>query len=212
VVRAAYDQQAADTIESAHEEGSPIVLSWDQVGPAAHHARWREYQHDDGHSVTWVMSKPPKGTITAQALARLLAPHPAVPVKRVTLHYRPWDLGSAAERIEADVNNAAWAVNNPTRGRVSAQARKQLNRAERTAEEEAEGAGLHNFTIVVTATVTDPTHLREVRAVVTSLSKGARLLMREAHGGQDSAFLFGLPLGLIPSKHVTTPAMLQERL
>lgn len=210
-IRSAYDQDAAAIIDAARATGHPILMSWQDSGPAAHHARWREYQHDDGYSITWVMSRPPKGQITSAALARLLAPLPGM-VKRVTLHYRPWDLGEAAERVESDVHNAAWAVNNPTRGRPSAQARKQLDRAERTADEEAEGAGLHNFTIVVTATVTDPAKLRDARAVITSLSKGARLLMREAHGGHDSAFLFGLPLGLVPGKHAATPRMLQERM
>lgn len=212
VIRSAYDQEAAALIEEAHADGEAIPLSWSQVGPISHHARWREYQHDDGLSVTWVMSRPPKGTITASALARVLSPHPAVAVKRVTLHYRPWDLGQAAERVEHDVSNAAFAVNNPTRGRPSAQARKQLDRAQKTADEEAEGAGLHNFTVVITATVTDPKKLRDARAVIKSLSKGARLLMREAHGGHDSAFLFGLPLGLVPGRHAPTPEMLKERL
>ena len=212
VTRSAYNQDAADVIEAAHADGETIPLSWTQVGPSAHHARWREYEHDDGISVTWVMSRPPKGSITPAVLSRLLAPHPAIAVKRLTLHYRPWDIGDAADRVEDDVSSATWAVNNPSRGRTTAQARKQLQRAERTAEDEAEGATLHNFTIVLTVTVTDPKRLREARAVATSMSKGARLLMREAYGGHDTGFLFGLPLGFVPALHTPTPEMLKEKL
>lgn len=157
------------------------------------------------------MSRPPKGVITAQALARLLAPTPGV-VKRVALHYRPWDIGEAADRVESDVHNASWAVNNPTRGRASSQASNHLERAKKTADEESKGAGLHNFTVVVTATVTDPKKVRDARAVVNSLSKAAKLLMREASGGHDTAFLFALPIGLVPALHSTTPQLLQERM
>lgn len=81
-----------------------------------------------------------------------------------------------------------------------------------TAAEEAAGAGLLNFGLVVTATTTDPAHEAEARAAIDSLSAAARLRMRPAYGSQDTAFAAALPLGIILPRHVKMPVEVRESL
>lgn len=213
VIRAAYDPAAAAVLEQARAEGAPEVLSWDDVGPVAHDAGWDWYRHDGGWSVSWYMSRPPKGTVRATTLARLLAPHPAIAVKRVALLYRPLDLVEAGKAVEHDAHHADHAVNNPPRGgRPTAAALAEQRRTIQSANEEAAGAAVLNFAAVITATVTDREQLRQARAVVNQLSHGAKLLTRPAYAAQATAFAFGLPLGLIPTHHAALPTAVKERL
>lgn len=72
--------------------------------------------------------------------------------------------------------------------------------ARKTAQEEALGAALVRFGMIVTATVSDPAGLPLARQTVESLSATARLHLRPAYGNQDVAFLAGLPLGVILPK------------
>jgi hypothetical protein len=81
-----------------------------------------------------------------------------------------------------------------------------------TAEEEANGAGLVNFGMVVTATVTDPTRAADAKAAIENLSATARLRLRVVTGAQDSAFAAALPLGIVLPKHLKLPAELRGAL
>lgn len=210
VVRIAYEPATAAVIEEAYATGEPVEMSWPDVGPAAAQTGWDYYRHDDAWSVSWSMSSAPRGHVQAGVLNRLLHPHPEIARKRVTLLYRPIDSARAAGLVESDARSAEFRVSgskNPT-----ARDRLAMRHAEATASEEASGAGLVNFAMVVTATVLDKAALPQARATVDSLSATARLKLRTVYGSQDSAFAAGLPLGLVLPKHLKVPTELQERL
>ncbi|NHC15814.1 SCO6880 family protein, partial [Motilibacter deserti] len=90
VVRVAYDPAAAVAVEEAHAAGEDTGITWDSAGPAAAVASWGAYRHDSGTSVTYATTRPPIGAVQSSVLERLLAPHPGVDRKRVTVVYRPY--------------------------------------------------------------------------------------------------------------------------
>ena len=205
VVRGAYDPAAARTIEAAHSEGVVPALGWSDVGPASAEAGWGQYRHDGATSVSWMMSSAPRGEVHSSILWRLLAPHPDIARKRVTLLYRVLDPGLAARTVEADKRNADFRVNSATR--PSEHALREQRAALATAQEEARGAGLIDFGMLLTATVEDasPEALGAAEATVENLASGARVNLRRVYGSQDSAFVAGLPLGVVPSRHLRVP-------
>ena len=210
VVRVAYDPATAIAVEEAHLAGVDTGLTWDDVGPAAHEASWDGYRHDSAYSMTWSMTVAPRGNVQSSVLARLLAPHPALVRKRVALLYRPIDAARAAGMVEADLRASqfvATSSKNPT-----ARSGLSVRAAAATAQEEAAGAGLVNFSMLVTATITDPTREAEARAVIDNLAATARVRLRPVYGAQAAAFASSLPLGLILPKHLKVPAAIQERL
>jgi hypothetical protein len=210
VIRVAYDPAAARLIDDANAAGEPPELYWPEVGPTAHQANWDTYRHDSAVSVTWMMSGAPRGNVPSSVLARLLAPHRDVARKRVTLLYRPIDAARAAAIVEADVRASTFNVqstNKPTARTMTA-----TRAAMATAQEEASGAGLVNFGMLVTATVTDAAHEADAKAAIDNLSATARLRLRVVHGSQDSAFAAALPLGLVLPKHLQVPSEVREQL
>lgn len=210
VVRVAYDPAAARLIDEANAAGEPPDLYWPEVGPTAHQANWDSYRHDSALSVTWMMSGAPRGNVPSSVLARLLAPHRDVARKRVTLLYRPIDAAKAAAIVESDVRAASFnlqSTNKPT-----ARSMTSTRAAMATAQEEASGAGLVNFGLLVTATVTNAAHEADATAAIDNLSATARLRLRVVHGSQDSAFAAALPLGLVLPKHLLIPSEIREQL
>lgn len=209
-IRIAYDPAAAVLIDDAHAHGETPELLWTDVGPTAAQASWDGYRHDSARSVTWAMTQAPRGSVQSNVLTRLLAPHRDVARKRVTLLYQPIDPARAAGMVEADLRNAEWRAT-ATR---KPQARDTLavRAAASTAAEEAAGAGLVNFSVLITATVLDPAKEADARAAIDNLAASARLRIRPVYGSQDSAFAMALPLGLVPSRHVQVPAEIRERL
>ena len=210
VVRAAYDPSAARMIEAGTAAGERAELSWSEVGPSFAQAGYDHYRHDSGCSVSWTMTAPPRGTVPATVLSRLLAAHSAVDRKRVTLLYRPLDAGRAAAIVEADQGKADFRVRNMHK--PSARARLDLRSATLAAEDEARGAGLTNFGMIVTATVADPARLPAARAAIDALSSSARLLLRPAYGVQDSTFTAGLPVGVVVARHLKIPTEIKDSL
>lgn len=210
VVRVAYDPAAARLIDDANAAGEPPELYWPEVGPTAHQANWDTYRHDSALSVTWMMSGAPRGNVPSSVLARLLAPHRDVARKRVTLLYRPIDAAKAAAIVEADVRASTFNLqssNKPTARTMTA-----TRAAMATAQEEASGAGLVNFGMLVTATVTDSAYEADAKAAIDNLSATARLRLRVVHGSQDSAFAAALPLGLVLPKHLRIPSEVRDQL
>lgn len=210
IVRVAYDPASAIAVEEAHITGAETGLMWGEVGPAAHEASWDGYRHDSAYSMTWSMTTAPRGNVQSSVLARLLAPHPTLVRKRVALLYRPIDAARAAAMVEADLRASQFiqtSSKNPT-----ARSGLATRAAAATAQEEAAGAGLVNFAMLVTATITDPTREAEARAVIDNLAATARIRLRPVYGAQASAFAAALPLGLVLPKHLKIPAVIQERL
>lgn len=210
MVRVAYDPAAALLIDQAHAAGETIELSWADVGPSAAETTWTGYHHDSGWSKTWAMTSAPRGVVQAGVLARLIAPHRDIARKRVTLLYQPIDAGKAAALVEADQRTAEFQASN--RRRAAARDTAGVRAAAATATEEAAGAGLVNFGLLVTATVVDPAMAGKAAAAIHNLSATARIRLRPLYGSQDSAFAATLPLGLNLAKHVTVPDVLREQL
>lgn len=209
-VRIAYDPASALLIDEAHAAGETPELSWPDVGPSAAEASWSGYRHDGAFSVTWSMTVAPRGTVQSGVLARLLAPHRDIARKRVTLLYRPIDAAKAAAIVEADLRAAEFR--STSTAKPAARDILAVRAAAATASEEASGAGLVNFGMLVTATVLERDGLPDARAAVDNLSATARLRLRPVYGSQDSAFAAALPLGLVLPKHIRVPAELRNKL
>lgn len=210
VVRIAYDPQVATLIDEAKAAGEVPEMSWADVGPSAHEAGWESYRHDSARSFTWSMTGAPRGNIQSGLLARLLAPHRDVARKRVTLLYRPIDPARAAALVETDLRAAEFRMTSSDK--PAARDTLAVRAAAATASEEASGAGLVNFGMLVTASVTNPDKERDARATIENLASTARLRLRPVYGSQDSAFAAALPLGLILNKHLHVPTELREKL
>lgn len=209
-IRVAYDPAAAVLIDEAHAAGDPIELAWSDVGPTAAETTWGGYRHDSGWSRTWAMTSAPRGVVQAGVLARLLAPHRDIARKRVTLLYQPIDPGRAAALVEADQRAAEFQATN--RRRAAARDSLAVRAAAATAAEEASGAGLVNFGMLVTATVLDPDKAKDAAAAIDNLAATARIRLRPVYGSQDSAFAAALPIGLNLAKHVMVPDLLREKM
>ncbi|WP_206074647.1 SCO6880 family protein [Antribacter gilvus] len=210
VVRIAFDPPAATLIDEARAAGTVAVQRWSDVGPTAAEASWTEYRHDGAWSKTWAMTEAPRGYVHSAVLARLLAPHRDIARKRVTLLFEPIDAGRAAKIVEDDQRDARYQATSSRT--VAARDDYSLRAAQATAAEEAAGAGLVNFAVLVTATVTDPDRRRDAAAAIDYLANTARLRLRLLHGSQDSAFAAALPLGLNLRKHVAVPKWMKEEL
>ncbi len=156
------------------------------------------------------MTSAPHGTVQSGVLARLLAPHRGITRKRVTLLYRPIDPARAAAIVESDLRAAEFAQTSTAK--PSARDSVAVRAAAATASEEAAGAGLVNFGLLLTASVLDPAGLPEARVAVANLAATARLRLRPVYGSQDSAFAAALPLGLVLPRHLKVPVELRERL
>lgn len=210
VIRIAYDPAAAVLIDEARAAGETPELTWPDVGPAAAQASWGGYRHDSAYSVTWAMTQAPRGNVQSGVLARLLAPHRDIARKRVTLLYRPIDAARAAAIVEADLRAAEFRMTSTSK--PAARDSLAVRAAAATASEEAAGAGLVNFGLLVTATVSDLSKIADAHAAIDNLAATARLRLRPVYGSQDSAFAAALPLGLVLPKHIRVPTELRENL
>lgn len=209
-IRIAYDPAAAQLIDEAHAAGETPGLSWSDVGPSAAQASWNGYRHDSAYSCTWAMTQAPRGSVQSSILSRLLAPHRDIARKRVTLLYRPVDAAKAAAIVEADLRSAEFRVT--ASSKPAARDSLAVRAAAATAAEEASGAGLVQFGMLVTATVSDLDRAHDARAAIDNLTATARLRVRPVYGSQDSAFAAALPLGLILPKHIQVPGELRDKL
>lgn len=229
-VYVAYHPGKASIIEEARARGEKLDLRWDEIGPLAAQTPWDHYVHDDGVSVTWQMNTPPRGTFPANVLADLIAPHRDISRKRVTLLFETLAAGKAADVVKRDVDDADFRVSSTHR--PSAHDKRDLSAAEKSAVEEAAGAGVVNVGMMVTATVVDPglapgdvitkrNRAREGRlalavddavAAVDSLCSAARVRLRKVYGSQDAAFAAALPIGLNLHRHMRLPVELREAL
>jgi hypothetical protein len=167
-IRCAYDPAAQATFDDARAQGTVAELDWHDVGPAAAEASYGSYGHDGAASVTWAMTQAPRGNVPSDVLARLLRPHPDVDRKRVALLYRPLDSARAARVVEGDHRDAEATVRNAKR--PTSRMLTEQKSAAATAQEEAQGAGLLSFAMLITATVTDPERLPAARRAVEQLA------------------------------------------
>ncbi|WP_285575017.1 SCO6880 family protein [Actinoallomurus iriomotensis] len=202
LVRMAYDPDSQSDLESA--EGQET--RWEDAGPVATQELWDHYVHDSGHSITWGMSEAPRGEVLSSVMTGLVSPHHDIARKRVTFLYRPYDPATAATIVERDRKDTRFRLNGAARDEVA------VVSSDQSALEEARGAGLTRFTILVTATVRSADELPLAAAAVDTLAPPARLRLRRMYGSQASAFAAALPVGVVLPDHLQVPAVVRESL
>lgn len=205
-VRVSYDPAVASVLDELGAGSAD--LGWADAGPVAAEETWDSYRHDSGRSRSWFMVEAPRGHVFAQNLNRLIGPHPDIPRKRVTLLYRPYGPAAAVGIVDRDHKDALFNA----AGRKVGRARDVISvaAAEQSATEEARGAGLVRFGIVITATATGTTQLDQATTAIEHLAGSSRLAVRVAYGQQASAFIAGLPLGVVLAGHVRVPDAIRE--
>ncbi|MFF0532909.1 SCO6880 family protein [Nocardia amikacinitolerans] len=199
LVRTRYDLASQRDVEAA---GADIMASqsWDSVGPVAHHDRWDHYQHDGARSITWEMDAAPRGAVMETVLEELLRPRADVPRKRVAIVYRLHSAAEATSLVDSDFRDAV-AAEQTERGIASASARIRVANTQAAREEQARGAGLTRFGVLVTVTDHLDGDLPGIEASVKGMAAASRLGVRRCYGSQAAAFAASLGIGLILPEH-----------
>lgn len=208
-VRVAFDPMVAQDVEEARRQGG-TGLAWSDAGPT----RLRPYDdrlhHDRAWSKSWHMLEPPSGSFGSDQLSRLLGPHPDILRKRVALLFRPHDQISAAVEVERDIDAVTFSAS--AQRRVTSRTARDMVAARQTADEEAAGAGLVRFGMILTITVDSPDKLDKAESAFQQLKASARLRIRPAVGNQEVAFTGSLPCGLVLPEHMRVPDAMQDYL
>ncbi|WP_280459506.1 SCO6880 family protein [Nocardia carnea] len=201
LVRTRYDLASQRDVEIA---GADITgtQSWDSVGPLAHEDRWDQYVHDGARSITWEMDAAPRGAVMETVLEELLRPRPDVPRKRVAIVYRLHSAGEATQLVDSDFRDAV-AAEQTERGIATASARIRVGNTQAAREEQARGAGLTRFGLLVTVTDHLDGDLPGIEASVQGMAAASRLSVRRCYGSQAAAFAASLGIGLILPEHVS---------
>jgi hypothetical protein len=211
-VREAYDPAAALGFAEASAGGEPITCAWADSGPAAAEESATAYRHDSGLSRSWEALAVPPGVIRDGLLERLTGPAAAAPRKRVTLLYRPVDAADTALVVDRDLRAA---INREGRrqGVAHAHDTAQVRAAQQAAAEEADGAGVVSFSVLVTVTVParegDAEVLERASSAVERAARGARVRLSPVYGSQAAAFAGGLGIGLSLPDLALLPAALR---
>ena len=211
IVRVAYDPAVAADVLSARAEHGHTGVEWLDAGPSSSVETVRGYHHDSGVSRTWLLTLAPRGTVRSSVLRGMLEPAAGTRRKRVALLYRPIDPATSARIVEADRRSAQFMATSK-RGIVQARAVSEMRATEQTAAEEAAGAGLVEFSLMLTVTVDSADEMADANATVRNLEAAARLSMRPADRMQAAAFSCTLPVGILPWEHTFIPHELQEAL
>ncbi|MCX5068206.1 hypothetical protein OOJ91_20405 [Micromonospora lupini] len=198
-VRAAYDPGTSIELSRTPD----LDLTWENAGPVSARESWDHYRHDSGVSRTWGMVEAPRGVTFANTFARLTDPDPQLLRKRVSLIYRPYSPAESAKLVESDKRDARF--NATKKSQATARDLADLSAAEQAAQEEASGAGVVRFTVLVTATVSSVEQLDEATRIIDSRAAEARLMLRPMYGAQAATFAATLPTGVVLPVHATVP-------
>ncbi|WP_329151259.1 hypothetical protein OG275_38125 (plasmid) [Streptomyces niveus] len=206
VLRRASDRDVKRLVRSAFSPGDSDAppaqideLVWHEVGPVAAYDGRTVYEHDGYLSMSWVLREAPRKPVPYDALLKLLAPGQFT--RRVTLAYRVLPTEEAAAVVEREVNASDARAEYRARTKRSATRRERVDaeHAERTAGEEAVGAGMVQWSLYVTTTVEQESDLPAARREVDKAAKSSGgLRFRPAFHGQAAALVVGLPLGINP--------------
>lgn len=217
--RIAFDPAESTEFASARAEGRPRACEWADAGPSAHEERDTSYRHDSGLSRTWEAMRVPPGVVRDSLMERVMGPLPAAPRKRAVLLYRPVDAAETADLVDRDLKSA---INRAGRrkGLVHAHDSADVVAAEKATKEEADGAGVVSFSLLVTATVTvaDDHDAERSAAVefdractaVERAARGARFRLSPVRGAQAAAFAGALGIGLSLADLSVVPSVLRD--
>jgi hypothetical protein len=203
VVRTAFDPAARGEVSRllARDASAPgRGLSWAEAGPVGADEEPGCYRHDSGISISWAWSEAPRSSVTADVLARLVAPgrHP----KRVSLQYRPFSAAEATRVLESEVNAAQFRAvykNRTGRDETARDAYDQA-RARRAAAEEAAGSGVCLVSMYVTVTVASDAELARAAAETEAAAESSRIRLRRMTYAQAAGFAATLPVGICPAE------------
>jgi hypothetical protein len=202
VVRTACDPASrgdVNRILAQAASGQPGTdLTWAEAGPVGAEESPDRYRHDSGLSVTWAWKEAPRQTVTADVLARLVAPaaHP----KRVSLQYRPFPAAEATRVLENEVNAAQFrAIYKRRTGRdETARDAYDQARARQAAAEEAAGAGVCLVSLYVTVTVASEAELPRAVAETEAAAESSKIRLRRMTYAQAAGWAATLPCGICP--------------
>ena len=173
-------------------------MGWAEAGPVGAQETPDCYRHDSGISVTWAWKEAPRQTVTADVLARLVAPgrHP----KRVSLQYRPFPAAEATRVLDNEVNAAQFrAMYKHRTGRdETARDTHDQARARQAAAEEAAGAGVCLVSLYVTVTVTSESELPRAVAETEAAAESSKIRLRRMTYSQAAGWAATLPCGICP--------------
>lgn len=196
VATRAFRPEVDGELEAIVAKGEHHTLRWDETGCAGAKAEWDSYLHNGFRSITWEMAAPPAGTVTHDTLQPLLLPRADLARKRVSVIYRIHNIGEAVKLVDNDFKDALAAEKAKTGvGSASASIRVDNTRAAR--EEQARGAGLTRFGVLITLTAPSSADLPQLTAEIEGLSSASRLGVQRVYGGQDSSFAGNLGLGVL---------------
>jgi hypothetical protein len=204
LVHIAYHPSADSSIDAMRSSGEATGISWDNAGPAALAEDWDQMRHDSGTSVTWQMVEAPRGAVQSQVLRPLLEPAREIARKRVTLVFRPHTASEAARVADADVRTALGRAT-ARKGEARAADTLDLRAARQAAAEEASGAGMSRFSLLVSATVLHSADLAAAVDVVEEAAGASRLSLRRCYAAQSASFAAALGVGIVLNKHVAVP-------
>ena len=197
IVRSAYDP---DTRLAPADAWTPDgqALPWGTSGPVGAEEESDCYWHENAVSISWALLEAPRQKVAHHVLLRLLSPGSFG--RRVTLLYRVLGRDEAGSLIEKEQTaaDARAAYRDRTRRDENARERKDRSMAHGAAEEEASGAGLVQFSMFVTTTVSDSADMQAARAEVETAASACRLKLRMCRFAQSAAFTVGLPVGVYP--------------
>ncbi|KZM75481.1 hypothetical protein AWN90_19055 [Nocardia terpenica] len=201
LVRSRYDLAAQWDVEAAGDDITS-TQSWDNAGPISHLDSWDHYVHDAARSVTWEMDAAPRGTVLETGLEELLRPRPDVPRKRVAIVYRLHAAGEGAKMVDSDYRDAL-AAEQTERGIASAAASIRVANTQAARQEQARGAGLTRFGVLITVTDRLDADMPGIEATVQAMAAASRLGVRRCYGYQASAFAASLGIGLVLPEHAS---------
>ena len=203
VVRTAFDPAARGEVNRILAPAAVAPgrdLGWADAGPVGAEEEPGCYRHDSGISVSWAWSEAPRQNVTADVLARLVAPgrYP----KRVSLQYRPFSAAEATRVLEAEVNAAQFRVVYKRRTGRDETARDSYDqaRARQAAAEEAAGAGVCLVSLYVTVTVAGDAELSRAVAETEAAAESSKIRLRRMTYSQAAGWAATLPCGVCPAE------------
>lgn len=208
-----YDPHAQRAMEEDMLNNGGTGLSWEDAGPTFAYDALDRYGHQRAVSASWTTFSTPLGFYGPRSLQRALEPMNGVMRKRVTLLYRPIPRSQTAAEAEKELKNSRFAG---SQTRDDQRAKNRRDAAMRTQQEEARGAGMSRFGMIVTVTLdnNDPEgvdeNLRRLRRQIPQSMSDTRLRLREALGNQAVTFQAGLPLGLVLPEHMALPEEIRK--
>lgn len=202
VAMRAYRPEVSAELEALSSEGGQDQLRWDETGCAGAKAEWDRFLHNGFQSVTWEMAAAPSGTVTHAALQPLLLPRADLPRKRVSIIYRVHNIAEAVKLVDNDFKDALSAEQAKT-GMGSAAASIRVDNTREARKEQARGAGLTRFGVLITLTARHDDDMPQMTAEIEGLSSAARLGVQRVYGGQDSSFVGAMGLGVLIPEYST---------